>query len=142
MTTTDPEILAACGARNATAHGRASFTPGTASEAAITGGASACIAGTYFPLTKKPRNCYVSVTGHIDAGASLCRNTGMSKTALQEAVEAQLAATVDDPASIAMDGMSKTFRDPRALIELDQYAAKKAGNRFGFGLRKMTPPGH
>jgi len=66
----------------------------------------------------------------------------MADSDLQKAVAAALESEASKPASMSIDGMSVSNRDPRALIELDKYASRKAGHRFGFGIRQMIPPEH
>ena len=61
---------------------------------------------------------------------------------LKEAVDAELLSQATKPQSFAVDGMSKSNRDLRALIDLDNHASKKTGHRFGFAMRQMIPPEH
>jgi len=66
----------------------------------------------------------------------------MADEELKNAVDAELLKQATQAQSFTVDGMSKSNRSLRDLIDLDNHASKKAGHRFGFGMRQMIPPEH
>lgn len=61
---------------------------------------------------------------------------------LQDAVDSELLKQASTAQSFTVDGMSKSNRSLRDLIDLDNHVAKKRGHRFGFAMRQMIPPEH
>ena len=49
---------------------------------------------------------------------------------------------LNQPKSLASDGMSQTNLTPDDLDKLDARNARKTGSAFGFRMRPMKPPEH